>query len=220
MKAAVLVFPGSNCDRDMAMAIRHVMDIEPTMVWHGDTEIPDVDFIAVPGGFSYGDYLRAGAIAGKSPIIESLIKHAKKGTRILGVCNGFQILTETGLLPGALRRNSGGNFICKTALLQVENTDTAFTQHYQPKQHISVPIAHHDGNYCISDDNLKTVQDNQQIAFTYANNPNGSKNNIAGVFNQRKTILGMMPHPERAVDSDLPYGTDGIGLFKGILKTL
>lgn len=218
MKAAVLVFPGSNCDRDMAVAIQHVMGVAPIMVWHGDHTIPDVDFIAVPGGFSYGDYLRAGAIAGKSPIIDSLKQHALKGTPILGVCNGFQILTETGLLPGALRRNKEGRFICKSVLLKVQNTETLFTK--QVPASVRIPIAHHDGNYCIDTDGLQQLQDQQQIAFLYADNPNGSTADIAGIFNQRKTILGMMPHPERAVDADLPYGTDGKTIFKSLLDQL
>ncbi len=218
MKAAVLVFPGSNCDRDMAVAIKHVMGIEPKMIWHGDSTIPNVDFIAVPGGFSYGDYLRAGAIAGKSPIVDSLIKHAAKGTPILGVCNGFQILTETGLLPGALRRNRDGHFICKSVPLNIANDNTMFTNQFSDP--VNIPIAHHDGNYCIDDSGLKQLQDKQQIAFTYANNPNGSTADIAGIFNQRKTILGMMPHPERAFDKYLPYGIDGQLLFKSLLSVL
>lgn len=200
------------------------------MLWHGDAAIPDnIDFLAVPGGFSYGDYLRAGAIAGRSPIIEALKKHAAKGTPILGVCNGFQILTETGLLPGALLRNDHQHFRCDNVNLRVENDNTPFTNGYSMNQVIQVPIAHHDGRYVADDSTLQQLRDNQQIAFTYCNaegqvvdaaNPNGSTHNIAGIFNRRKTILGMMPHPERAIDATLPYGTDGVALFTKAIEQI
>ncbi|MGX6647286.1 phosphoribosylformylglycinamidine synthase subunit PurQ [Maricaulaceae bacterium MS644] len=220
MKTAVIVYPGSNCDRDAAMAIERVTGTAPAMIWHGESALPaDLDFIMVPGGFSYGDYLRSGAIAGRSPITADLVKRAEAGTPILGVCNGFQILTETGLLPGTLMRNSGLRFICDRVKLTVESADTAFTRGYERGQNLTIPIAHHDGNFFADDETLDRIEGEGQVVFRYVDNPNGSARNIAGVMNARGNVLGMMPHPERAVD--LTHGgTDGVALFESILGTV
>lgn len=228
MKAAVIVFPGSNCDRDMQVALEQSLGHAPHMVWHKETELPDVDFIAVPGGFSYGDYLRCGSMAAHSPIMREVVKKANAGVKVLGVCNGFQILCESGLLDGVLMRNASLRFICKDVHLSVENADTAFTKGYQAGQTIRIPVAHHDGNYFADDETLKALEDNQQVAFRYAHadgriddsaNINGSRNNIAGVFNANKNVLGMMPHPERLCDPALG-GTDGKPLFDSIVEAL
>lgn len=229
MKAAVIVYPGSNCDRDMFVAVRDITGKEPEMVWHQESSLPSgLDLILLPGGFTYGDYLRCGAIAAKSPIMKEIIAAAEKGTHILGVCNGFQVLVETGILPGALMRNHSLQFICKDVYLKPENTDTPFTKQYSKDQAIRIPIAHHDGNYVADEKTLTELEENDQIAFRYVNengqrskesNPNGSQQDIAGIFNRRKTILGMMPHPERAVNP-LNGGDDGVGLFKSLLETL
>lgn len=222
MKSAVITFPGSNCDRDMRVAIKKVTGKEPVSIWHGDHTLPEsLDFIALPGGFSYGDYLRSGAIAAKSPIMSEIKKAADAGVFILGVCNGFQILTEAGLLPGTLMRNDNLNFICKTAALTIENNDTAFTHAYtDDRKTLNIPVAHHDGSYFIDDEGLKALHANKQIAFSYANeNINGSKGSIAGILNHNKNVLGMMPHPERAVESETG-GTDGIRLFESIIKSV
>jgi phosphoribosylformylglycinamidine synthase len=220
MQAAVIIFPGSNCDRDMITAIGAVTGNTPKQIWHGETSIPDgIDLIVLPGGFSYGDYLRCGAISAKSPIMQEVAKAAEKGTYILGVCNGFQVLTESHLLPGTLIRNQNIKFICKDTELTIANTDSAFTKKYAEKSSITIPVAHHDGNYVIDNDGLKSLQDNGQIAFQYAQNPNGSINNIAGVMSNNKRILGMMPHPERACDS-LTGGTDGILLFESMVEQM
>ncbi|MGJ3232929.1 MAG: phosphoribosylformylglycinamidine synthase subunit PurQ [Oceanicaulis sp.] len=217
MKTAVIVYPGSNCDRDAATAIERVTGTAPAMVWHGDSSLPDdLDFIMVPGGFSYGDYLRSGAIAGRSPITADLVKKAEAGTPILGVCNGFQILTETGLLPGTLMRNAGLRFICDRVKLKVENANTAFTREYQSGQELVIPVAHHDGNFFADDETLNRIEGEGQVVFRYAQNPNGSARDIAGVTNAKGNVLGMMPHPERAVDAK-HGGTDGIALFESIL---
>jgi len=217
MKSAVIVFPGSNCDRDMAVALETVSGQKPNMVWHGETEFPDgLDLIAIPGGFSYGDYLRCGAMASRSNIIKALIKAAEKGTKILGVCNGFQILTEIGLLPGALMRNSKMDFICKDAVLEVDQSQTDFTSQYQRHEEISLPVAHHDGNYFADQNTLDKLEDRGQIAFRYSGNINGSARNIAGIVNDRGSVLGMMPHPERAIDAR-HGGTDGLKLFQSLL---
>ena len=217
MKTAVIVYPGSNCDRDAAMAIERVTGTAPAMIWHGESALPDdLDFIMVPGGFSYGDYLRSGAIAGRSPITADLVKRAEAGTPILGVCNGFQILTETGLLPGTLMRNSGLRFICDRVKLTVESADTAFTRGYERGQELIIPVAHHDGNFFADDETLDRIEGEGQVAFRYGANPNGSSRDIAGVTNAKGNVLGMMPHPERAVD--LTHGgTDGLALFESIL---
>lgn len=224
MKSAVIVFPGSNCDRD-AQTVLVATGLNPAMVWHTDTELPDVDLVMVPGGFSYGDYLRSGAMAAKSPIMREVIAHANKGRFVLGVCNGFQVLTEAGLLDGVLLRNQKLKFICKDVTLRVENTTTAFTSKYTKGQVINIPIAHHDGNYFADEKTLKTLQDNEQIIFRYCdasgmvtseNNPNGSLLNIAGICNAKRNVLGMMPHPERCAEA-LLGGIDGVGVFQSLL---
>jgi len=216
MRAAVIVFPGSNCDRDMAVALK-AAGADVTMVWHKDASLPDgVDLVAVPGGFSFGDYLRCGAIAAKSPICQAVVSHANRGGYVLGVCNGFQVLTETGLLPGALMRNSGLKFICKTVDLKVETSASSFTEGYNAGDIVGYPVAHHDGNYTVDDDTLSKLQDDDRIAFTYCDNPNGSIADIAGVLSGNRRVLGMMPHPERAVDAG-HGGTDGQALFRGLL---
>ena len=228
MKATVIVFPGSNCDRDIAVALEHSMGRPPTMVWHRDTELPKVDLIAVPGGFSYGDYLRSGAMAAHSPIMREVKTAAAKGTRVLGICNGFQIVTEAGLLPGVLMRNRDLRFICKDVHLRVEGSDSPFTAKYSVGEIIRIPVAHADGNYFADDDTLKALEDNGAVAFRYctpdgdvteAGNPNGSRNNIAGIFNAERTVLGMMPHPERLADPTLG-GSDGRYLFDALVETL
>jgi len=219
MRAAVIVFPGSNCDRDMAVAFERA-GADVTMVWHKDDHLPDgTDIVAVPGGFSFGDYLRCGAIAAKSPISRSLIAHAGRGGYVLGVCNGFQVLTETGLLPGALMRNADLKFLCKPLHLRVETADSAFTSGYAAGQEITVPVAHHDGNYQIDDATLDLLRAEDRIAFTYADNPNGSTADIAGVLSSNRRVLGMMPHPERAVDP-AHGGTDGVAMFRSLTDTL
>lgn len=219
MKTAVVTFPGSNCNRDMFVALKQISGKEPINIWHTDTSIPSgLDLIAVPGGFSFGDYLRSGAIAAKSPIMNEIIKAAHKGVYVLGVCNGFQILTESGLLPGTLIRNSALKFICKSVTLRTANNNTNFTNKYKKNQLINIPIAHHDGNYFAGDATLKELEDNDSIAFYYeGENPNGSLKNIAGVFNKNKNVLGMMPHPERAIDQNTG-SIDGINLFKSLLE--
>ncbi|SFK63360.1 phosphoribosylformylglycinamidine synthase subunit PurQ [Shimia haliotis] len=215
MKAAVIVFPGSNCDRDLAVAFEQA-GANVTMVWHKDTALPEgVDIVGVPGGFSFGDYLRCGAIAANSPICQSLISHVERGGYALGVCNGFQILTETGLLPGALRRNAGLKYICRSVGLRVETADTVFTAAYSAGDVINVPIAHHDGNYFVTDEKLAQLKDEGRIAFTYTDNPNGSVADIAGVVSKNRRVLGMMPHPERCADIG-HGGTDGVAMFRAL----
>jgi len=217
MKSAVVVFPGSNCDRDMAVALRDVTGREPAMIWHGEHELPDgLDLITVPGGFSYGDYLRSGAVAARSNIMRAIVDAAQKGVRILGVCNGFQVLTEAGLLPGALMRNAGLNFVCKTSQLKVATRDSDFTSGIASDE-VAIPIAHHDGNYFASDEELHRLEAEDRIAFRYTDNPNGSRGDIAGILNENRTVLGMMPHPERAV-SDIHPTTDGRALFESLLS--
>lgn len=224
MQSAVIVFPGSNCDRD-GKNVLAATGLAPQMVWHGDAQLPKVDLVFLPGGFSYGDYLRSGAMAAHSPIMREVKAHAARGGKVMGVCNGFQVLTEAGLLPGMLMRNKGLKFICKEVLLRVENNATAFTKNYKQGQVINVPVAHHDGNYFADADTLKSLDDNAQVAFRYCDakgavtdavNPNGSQGNIAGVFNKEKNVLGMMPHPERHAES-LLGGTDGKALFESLL---
>ena len=220
MKSAVIVFPGSNCDRDAAVALQNATGRPPTMVWHNDNEFPKVDLIVVPGGFSYGDYLRAGAMAGNSPVMREVVAHAKSGTPVLGICNGFQVLTETGLLPGALIRNAGLTFVCKSVSLSVETSNSIFTTGYDKSDLITIPIAHHDGNYFASNDTLELLENEDRIAFRYSGeNPNGSQRNIAGILNEGRNVLGMMPHPERAADAR--HGsTDGIALFAALTEQL
>ena len=216
MKAAVITFPGSNCDRDLAAAFEQA-GAHVSRVWHKDTALPHgVDVVAVPGGFSFGDYLRCGAIAAQSPIAPAIQSHAKAGGYVLGICNGFQVLTEMGLLPGVLMRNAGLKFTCKTVALRVQTTDSAFTNSYGRGQEIRIPIAHHDGNYTIDPEGLARLQDRDRIAFTYAQNPNGSMADIAGVLSDNRRVLGMMPHPERACEP-VHGGTDGAGLFRALM---
>ena len=221
MKVAILTFPGSNCDRDLFLAFKKRPEFQVVSVWHKDTVLPEnVDLCAIPGGFSFGDYLRSGAIAAKSPIMASVVKFAKAGGYVLGVCNGFQILTETDLLPGVLLRNDRLTFICKDQKLIVENTDSIFTNLYVPNIKISIPIAHHDGNYSATQETLESLHDSGRIAFTYADsNPNGSMSGIAGILSKNKRILGMMPHPERCTNKDSNLN-DGEILFNSIINAL
>ncbi|MGC8202316.1 phosphoribosylformylglycinamidine synthase subunit PurQ [Aliiroseovarius sp. PTFE2010] len=219
MKAAVLVFPGSNCDRDMAVALKRAgFDVQ--MVWHKDHDLPSgLDIVGVPGGFSYGDYLRCGAIAANSPITKALKAHVERGGYALGICNGFQVLTESHLLPGALLRNAGIKYICRTVALRVETTDSAFTSRYTKGQEIGIPIAHHDGNYTADEDTIAMLEAEGRIAFRYLDNPNGSTADIAGVLSDNRRVLGMMPHPERAAEP--AHGnTDGAAFFAGLADAL
>lgn len=218
MKFAVLVFPGSNCDIDMYHAIKDELGEEVEYVWHTATDLSGFDGVLVPGGFSYGDYLRCGAMANQSNIMAEVKKAADAGKPVLGVCNGFQILTEAGLLPGALLRNKNLKFMCRTVQLKVENNNTLFTNQYEQDQIIHIPIAHGEGNYYCDEETLQALKDNNQIVFTYSgDNPNGSLEDIAGIINERGNVLGMMPHPERAVDA-LVGGADGLAVFKSIVK--
>lgn len=219
MKSAVIVFPGLNRDRDMIAALTSIGGTPPAVVWHKDAELPAVDLIVIPGGFSYGDYLRAGAIAARSPIMQEVRARAAQGVLVLGVCNGFQILTEAGLLPGTLMRNASLRFVCREVRLEVVNAATRFTSGYRAGQIITTPVAHHDGNYFIDAGGLAALEDNAQIAFRYAEgtNPNGSVADIAGVFNAEKTVLGLMPHPENLIES-AHGGSDGRALFEGLLS--
>jgi phosphoribosylformylglycinamidine synthase len=219
MRAAVIVFPGSNCDRDMAVALK-AAGADVSMVWHKDAALPDgVDLVAVPGGFSFGDYLRCGAIAAQSPVSKAIVAHVERGGYALGVCNGFQVLTETGLLPGALMRNSGLKFLCKTVGLTVATSASTFTEGYAKGDVVDYPVAHHDGNYTADSETLAALKAEDRIAFTYAQNPNGSVADIAGILSENRRVLGMMPHPERAVDA-AHGGTDGKALFSGLLGQL
>jgi len=219
-RAAVITFPGSNCDRDMAVAIERASGSAPLRVWHADAELPErLDFIALPGGFSYGDYLRSGAMAANSPVMRGVKEQAERGVPVLGVCNGFQVLTEAGLLPGALMRNASQNFICRTVALTVENSQSLFTGGYDQGQAIRIPVAHHDDNYFADEDTLDRLEGEGRVAFRYAENCNGSRRDIAGVLNAAGNVLGMMPHPERAVDT-AHGGTDGLALFEGAMRTL
>jgi phosphoribosylformylglycinamidine synthase len=218
MKFGVVVFPGSNCDRDVAYVTRDILGQPTRMVWHQDTDIADLDVIILPGGFSYGDYLRCGAIARFSPVMQQVIEHAQKGKFVLGICNGFQVLTEAGLLPGALTRNRDLHFICDRSPLKVERNDLAWTQAYSNGEIITLPIAHGEGRFYADRPTLAELEDNGQIVFRYqGKNPNGSLKNIAGICNATGNVLGMMPHPERAADPTLG-GTDGLKLFAGLLK--
>ncbi|MDX5403364.1 MAG: phosphoribosylformylglycinamidine synthase subunit PurQ [Rhodobacterales bacterium] len=219
MHAAVITFPGSNCDRDLAVAFEKA-GAKVTRVWHKDTELPQgVDVVGIPGGFSFGDYLRCGAIAANSPICRAVVAHAGRGGYVLGICNGFQVLTETRLLPGALMRNAGLKFICRTVGLNVTTTDSAFTAGYSAGQVLRVPVAHHDGNYTAGDDLLAQLRAEDRIAFTYAEPVNGSAGDIAGVLSENRRVLGMMPHPERAADP--AHGsTDGRQIFAGLMDAL
>ncbi|MDP7149817.1 MAG: phosphoribosylformylglycinamidine synthase subunit PurQ [Paracoccaceae bacterium] len=219
MHAAVITFPGSNCDRDLAVAFENA-GARVSRVWHKDTALPEgVDIIGIPGGFSFGDYLRCGAIAANSPICRSVVDFAGRGGFVLGICNGFQVLTETGLLPGALMRNANLKFICKPVDLTVETTDSAYTSGYGQGDTISIPVAHHDGNYNADEDVLARLNGEGRVAFRYVDNPNGSAEGIAGILSENKRVLGMMPHPERAVD-DGHGGTDGVALFRSLLDQM
>ena len=220
LRAAVITFPGSNCDRDMAVAIERVTGTAPLRVWHADAELPErLDFIALPGGFSYGDYLRSGAMAANSPVMRGVKQQAERGVPVLGVCNGFQVLTEAGLLPGALMRNASQNFICRTVPLKVKNSTSLFTAGFASGQTIDIPVAHHDGNYFADEDTLDRLEGEGRVAFRYVENCNGSRRDIAGVLNAAGNVLGMMPHPERAVDP-AHGGTDGLALFENALRSL
>jgi phosphoribosylformylglycinamidine synthase subunit PurQ / glutaminase len=219
-RAGVVTFPGSNCDRDMAVALETVSGTAPLSLWHGDAELPErLDFIALPGGFSYGDYLRSGAMAARSPIMRSVVEAANRGVPVLGVCNGFQVLTEAGLLPGALMRNAGIRFVCRTVGVTVENNQSLFTAGYAAGETIALPVAHHDGNYFADDEALDRLEGEGRIAFRYAEACNGSARNIAGVLNAGGNVLGMMPHPERAVE-DAHGVTDGRALFESAVRGL
>ncbi|MFL4471261.1 phosphoribosylformylglycinamidine synthase subunit PurQ [Tateyamaria armeniaca] len=219
MKAAVVVFPGSNCDRDLAVAFR-AAGADVQMVWHKDTDLPDgIDIVGVPGGFSFGDYLRCGAIAANSPICRAVKSHAERGGYVLGICNGFQVLTETGILPGALLRNAGLKYICKTVGLKVETSQSIYTEGYNAGDVVDIPIAHHDGNYFADDATMDALRAEDRIAFRYTDNPNGSMGDIAGILSHNRRVLGMMPHPERAADSG-HGGTDGQALFRAVAGQL
>ncbi|WP_411820094.1 phosphoribosylformylglycinamidine synthase subunit PurQ [Hyphococcus formosus] len=219
MKTAVIVFPASNCDRDIAVALEQATGKKPEMVWHGDSTVPDTDLIALPGGFSYGDYLRAGAMAAKSPIMRDVIEKAKNGAPVIGVCNGFQVLCETGLLPGALMRNAGLDFVCRSVKLRLENNSSIFTKGLDKDRYLNFPVAHHDGNYFADDETLDRLEAEDRIAFRYVDNPNGSARDIAGVINDAGNVLGMMPHPERVI-SPLLGGTDGTEFFKSVINAV
>lgn len=217
MKPSIIVFPASNCDRDAAVALEQATGAAPQMVWHGEASLPDTDFIVLPGGFSYGDYLRSGAMAARSPVMRDVIEKAKAGTPVIGICNGFQILCETGLLPGALLRNKNLHFVCRTVTLKVENNQSMFTSGFEKNQYVDFPVAHHDGNYFADDQTLNQLEQGGRVAFRYVDNPNGSSRDIAGILNEAGNVLGMMPHPERVI-SPLLGGVDGAAFFKGIVE--
>ncbi|MGL5839946.1 MAG: phosphoribosylformylglycinamidine synthase subunit PurQ [Sphingorhabdus sp.] len=220
MRAAVIQFPGSNCDRDMAVAIREIMGAETSLVWHRESDLPQsLDLIAIPGGFSYGDYLRSGAMAARSPVMQAVVAAANRGVPVLGVCNGFQILTESGLLPGALMRNAGIRFVCREVRLRVENSQSIFTSHYDAGEEVIIPVAHHDGNYFANDATLDSLEGEGRVAFRYAEKVNGSARNIAGILNDAGNVLGMMPHPERMIES-VQGGSDGRRLFEGLIREI
>jgi phosphoribosylformylglycinamidine synthase len=220
MKSAVIVFPGSNCDRDLAVAFEAVSGTKPIMVWHREAELPEgLDLIGVPGGFSYGDYLRSGAMAAQSPVMQAVAQAAARGTYVLGVCNGFQVLTETGLLPGALMRNAGIHFVCRDVALTVENSQSAFTSRYASGERIMLPVAHHDGNYFADANTLDRLEGEGRVAFRYDESVNGSVRNIAGILNDAGNVLGLMPHPERVIEK--AHGsTDGRRMFEGLVEGL
>jgi phosphoribosylformylglycinamidine synthase I len=220
MKSAIIVFPGSNCDRDLAVALEQVTGRKPAMVWHKDSELPEhVDFIGIPGGFSYGDYLRSGAMAARSPIMRAVAQAAERGVPVIGVCNGFQVLTEAGLLPGALMRNARLSFVCRPVPLRVENSQSLFTAQYDSGEEISFPVAHHDGNYQADEATLDRLESEGRVAFRYLDEVNGSSRAIAGILNDAGNVLGLMPHPERAIEP-AHGGTDGRRLFEGLLETI
>ncbi|MEM6666645.1 MAG: phosphoribosylformylglycinamidine synthase subunit PurQ [Pseudomonadota bacterium] len=225
MRAAIIQFPGTNREHDMARALTLASGVEPQMIWHGETSLPALDLIVLPGGFSHGDYLRSGAIAARAAIMPEVVRQAEAGVPVLGVCNGFQILTEVGLLPGALMRNAGLTFICRELHLRVETTDCDFTSGYARHQVIRTPVAHHDGNYFAADETLDALEQEDRVAFRYctpdgtvndAGNPNGSQRNIAGILNRQRNVLGLMPHPENLIEDALG-GTDGLPLFSAFV---
>ena len=218
MKSAVIVFPGSNCDRDAARALERITGQPAAMVWHKDTDLPEgVDLAVLPGGFSYGDYLRSGAMAARSPIMRAVIAHAERGGLVLGICNGFQVLTETRLLPGALARNAGLKFSCKDVPLAIANANTAFTRAYREARETEIPIAHGDGRFVADDDTLDRLEGEGRVVFRYLKNPNGSARDIAGIMNERGNVMGMMPHPERASDPALGR-TGGTAVFQSLFE--
>ncbi len=228
MKAAVIVFPGSNCDRDVAVALAAATGRAPAMIWHGEGALPPLDLIVLPGGFAYGDYLRAGAMAAHSPVMREVVARARAGTPVLAICNGFQVATEAGLLPGALMPNANLHFVCRDVYLRVERAEAPFTARYEAGAVVRIPIAHHEGNYYIDDEGLARLRGEGRIAFRYcesdgrvtdAANPNGARDNIAGIVNEAGNVLGMMPHPERLADERLG-GADGRALFESLVEAL
>ncbi|MEM6908400.1 MAG: phosphoribosylformylglycinamidine synthase subunit PurQ [Pseudomonadota bacterium] len=223
-RAGVITFPGSNCDRDMAVALEAVSGAPALRIWHGDAELPDrLDLLAIPGGFSYGDYLRVGAMAANSPIMRAVVAAAERGMPVLGVCNGFQVLCESGLLPGVLMRNAGQTFICRTVPLEVGNTSSAFTGGFEPNEKVRIPIAHHDGNYFADETTLDQLESDDRIAFRYTEPVNGSQRDIAGILSENRRVLGMMPHPERAISPAAHPsmgGADGRKVFESLLESL
>jgi phosphoribosylformylglycinamidine synthase subunit PurQ / glutaminase len=219
MKSAVIVFPASNCDRDAATALKDMTGKTPAMVWHQDSELPEVDLVVLPGGFAYGDYLRCGAMAAQSQVMKAIKAHAEKGGAVLGICNGFQVLTESGLLPGALMRNAGLKFVCKPVTLSVEETQSAFTRKYEKGQSVTFPVAHGEGNYYADGDTLDRLEGEGRVMFRYRDNPNGSARDIAGILNPKRNVLGLMPHPERVVDP-VTGGSDGRALFQSLIEAL
>ena len=220
MKTAVITFPASNCNRDAAVALEKITGEPPVMVWHRESELPQgVDFVILPGGFSYGDYIRCGAMASRSPIVKDLVEKANKGLAVAGFCNGFQVLTESGLLPGALMRNKNLKFVCRPEKLKITNSNSRYTAKYGSITEVTFPVAHHDGNYYADDETLNKLEKQGQVVFRYADNPNGSARDIAGICNEAGNVFGMMPHPERAIDP-LHGGTDGIDLFKSIIESI
>jgi phosphoribosylformylglycinamidine synthase len=220
VNSAVIVFPGSNCDRDLAVALEQVTGRKPAMVWHRENELPEgTDFIGIPGGFSYGDYLRSGAMAARSPVMGAVKAAADRGVPVIGICNGFQVLTEAGLLPGALMRNAGLSFVCRNVPLKVENSQTLFTSQYDSGEEVVFPVAHHDGNYQADEATLDRLEGEGRVAFRYLDSVNGSARNIAGILNDSGNVLGLMPHPERVIEP--AHGrTDGRRLFEGLLETV
>ncbi len=221
MRSAVIVFPASNCDRDAQVALKQMTGKDPHMVWHQDADLPEVDLVVLPGGFSYGDYLRCGAMASQSAVMRAVKAHAERGGAVLGICNGFQVLTETHLLPGALMRNADLKFVCRPVGLEVDETQSAFTRKYEKGQQVRFPVAHGEGNYVADEATLDRLEGEGRVVFRYAagENPNGSARNIAGILNEKRNVLGLMPHPERVVDP-LLGGTDGRAMFESLIETL
>ncbi|MCS6986594.1 MAG: phosphoribosylformylglycinamidine synthase subunit PurQ [Sphingomonadaceae bacterium] len=220
MRSGVVIFPGSNCDRDLMVALELVTGVRPLALWHADPHVPSgLDLIALPGGFSFGDYLRAGAIAARAPVMQAVAAHAARGGLVLGICNGFQVLTEAGLLPGALMRNAGLDFICRDVGLEVVTADSPFTRAFRAGERITIPIAHHDGNYQADEATLERLEQEGRVAFRYLDDVNGSAHRIAGILNEGRNVLGLMPHPERCVE-DAHGNTDGRRLFEGLLHAL